>query len=219
MTAIDTPTARARSTSVAPVRPAGPRPERRPGRHLKPIERPSRPSRPSSPFVGARTRPAAPVLVGTGMVIVALFALAAMHALLIGGQIRLDDSQRAVASETEEIRALRLRVAELESPGRVLDAARERLGMVEPSEVGYLLPGTVDTGSDDKIRVAAAEPPPPPPEPEVADADSAEQAAVDETVDSDSQSEPSTDTASSGSEDSERPDAAPDAPIAGGGNE
>lgn len=231
MTAVDTP-ARARSTSIDPVRPAGPRPERRPGRHLKPVERPSR------PVAGGRTRPAAPVLVGTGMVIAALFALAAMHALLIGGQIRLDDSQRAVASETEEIRALRLRVAELESPGRVLDVARERLGMVEPGEVGYLLPGTVDTGSDERIRVAAAEPPPPPPEPELLDGDDAsspEQDAVDQATDVDDTSNTGN-TGNAGTGNADDPvdqetgtaqpdpsptetDAAPDAPVAEGGNE
>lgn len=220
MTAVDTP-ARARSTSIDPARPAGPRPERRPGRHLKPVERPSR------PVAGGRTRPAAPVLVGTGMVIAALFALAAMHALLIGGQIRLDDSQRAVASETEEIRALRLRVAELESPGRVLDVARERLGMVEPGEVGYLLPGTVDTGSDERIRVAAAEPPPPPPEPELLDGDEAsspEQDAVDQATDADADADAGADADADSSTAQPDPsptetDAAPDAPVAEGGNE
>lgn len=172
------------------------------------------------------------------MVIAALFALAAMHALLIGGQIRLDDSQRAVASETEEIRALRLRVAELESPGRVLDVARERLGMVEPGEVGYLLPGTVDTGSDERIRVAAAEPPPPPPEPELLDGDDAsspEQDAVDQATDVDDTSNTGN-TGNAGTGNADDPvdqetgtaqpdpsptetDAAPDAPVAEGGNE
>ncbi len=156
--------------------------------------------------------PAAPVLVGVGIVIVALFTLAAMHALLIGGQLRLDQSERAVASETEEIRALRLRVAELESPGRVLDVARDRLGMVEPSEVGYLLPGTIDTGDEEPVRVAPAETPPPP-EPEVAESVSAEQQAVDAT-DAENTSGDGADT-----ETTDRPDAAPDAPTAEGGSE
>ncbi|MGK2929339.1 MAG: FtsB family cell division protein [Acidimicrobiales bacterium] len=100
-----------------------------------------------------------PVLVGTGIVLSALFALAVMHALLIGGQIRTDDLQRAVASETEEIHRLRLRVAQLESPDRVLEVARDRLGMVPPTEVGYLLPTGVDTGDDALVRVEAAQTP------------------------------------------------------------
>lgn len=133
-----------------------PTPRRGSGRHLRPVPRP-----------GRHHSPAVPVLVGTGIVIVALFALAAMHALLIGGQLRLDGMQREVASESEEIRRLRLRVAELESPDRVLDAARDRLGMVLPDEVGYLLPATVDTGDDAPVTVEPAQAPPPAPVTEV----------------------------------------------------
>ncbi len=133
--------------------PAAPAPARRPraGRHLRPVARP----RP-------RRSPAVPVLVATGIVLAALFGLAVMHALLIGGQIHLDKMQRQAASETEEVRQLRLQVAELESPDRVLDAARTRLGMVEATDVGYLLPAGVDTGDDTLVRVDPAEPPPAP---------------------------------------------------------
>lgn len=137
--------------------PTRPEPDRRarPGRHLRPVEGPAR----------RRRSPAVPVLVGTGMVLLSLFALAVMHALLIGGQIRLDQFQREVAAEAEEVRQLRLRVAQLESPDRVLDVARERLGMVPPAEVGYLLPASVDIEQDAPVRVAAAERPAPDEEP------------------------------------------------------
>lgn len=124
---------------------------RRAQRHLRPVERPRR-----------RRSPAVPVLVGVGMVIASLFALAAMHALLISGQVRLDGMRRDVASEHEQIRRLELRMAELESPGRVLDAARERLGMVQPAEVGYLVPGEAGAQTDGVVRVAPAEAPPEP---------------------------------------------------------
>lgn len=140
----------------------------RPGRHLRPVPGPAR-----------RGSPAVPVLVGAGIVLVALFGLAVMHALLIGGQVRLDAMQRQVASETEEVRRLRLRVAELESPERVSDVARTRLGMVDPDEIGYLLPVGVETGSDDPVRVAAATRPEPEPEPPVAEAESGADADVD----------------------------------------
>ncbi len=133
-----------------PAAPA-PAPRTRPGRHLRPVGRPA-----------PRRSPAVPVLVATGIVLAALFGLAVMHALLIGGQIHLDKMQRQAASETEEVRQLRLQVAELESPDRVLDVARTRLGMVEATEVGYLLPAGVDTGDDTLVRVDPAEPPPPP---------------------------------------------------------
>lgn len=122
----------------------------RPGRHLRPVEGPSR-----------RRSPAVPVLVGVGMVLLSLFGLAVMHALLIGGQIQLDKTQREVAAEAEEVRRLRLRVAELESPDRVLEVARDRLGMVPAAEVGYLLPDGVDVGDGTLLRVAAAEAPGP----------------------------------------------------------
>ena len=126
---------------VAPAR----RPEHRRGQHLRPVERP-RPKR----------SPAVPALVGVGMVIVALLGLAGMHAVLIGGQVRLDAMRGDVAAETEAIRRLELRVAELESPDRVLDAARDRLGMVLPTEVGYLLPVGLDGVPAEPVRVEPA---------------------------------------------------------------
>lgn len=155
------------------ARPSAPRPRpslrpvRRPGRRLGLVERP-----------GARRSPAVPALVAVGIVITALLALAVMHALLIGGQVRLDALRRDVASETEAIRRLELRVAELESPGRVLDVARDRLGMVQPAEVGYLLPVGVDGGPEEPVRVEPAVAPPPEP----LASESAEQAEVDEAV-------------------------------------
>jgi hypothetical protein len=90
------------------------------------------------------------------MVIVALLGLAGMHAVLIGGQVRLDAMRGDVAAETEAIRRLELRVAELESPDRVLDVARDRLGMVLPTEVGYLLPVGLDGVPAEPVRVEPA---------------------------------------------------------------
>jgi cell division protein FtsB len=158
-------------TAVLPARGARVAPQRRPaGRHLKPVERPA-----------PRRSAAVPALVGVAMVIGALLALAVMHALLIGGQVRLDGMHRDIAAETESIRRLELRVAELESPDRVLDVARERLGMVQPAEVGYLLPVGVEGGPDVPVRVAVAEAPEPEPL-DVATATSAEQAEVEQAL-------------------------------------
>lgn len=185
--------------ALAPdLRPAQPRPSRRTGEHLRPVGRRA-----------PRRAPAIPILVGTGIVISALFALAVMHALLIGGQIRLDDMQREVASETEEIRRLRLAVAELEAPERVLDAARSRLGMVQPAEVGYLAPAGVETGEEERTRVAPAEVPPVDAELEAPLMD--EGPAGDETVDETTDEGPSGDATTE--------DDAADAPVAGGGDE
>lgn len=166
-------------TAVLPTAGARPAPERRPehrrGSHLRPVERP-RPKR----------SPAVPALVGVGIVITALLGLAVMHALLIGGQVRLDAMRSDVDSESEAIRRLELRVAELESPDRVLDVARDRLGMVQPTEVGYLLPASVEIPGAEPARVEAATAPAPEP---VAEVTSAEQAEVDGAVESESESE------------------------------
>ena len=187
--------------SLAPER--APRPRRRPP-ELRPVGRP-----------GARRSPAVPVLVGAGIVIAALFALAVMHALLIGGQLQLDGMQREVASETEEIRRLRLQVAELEAPHRVLAVARERLGMVQPAEVGYLAPAGVQTGADARVRVEPAE------APVEVDAEAAEAAAGEDVEDVEDVEDRSATPA--GDAEDEAPAAtaepAPDAPVAGGGDE
>lgn len=140
------------SAALAIELPASPaRPARR-ERHLRSVE-PTRRRR-------RRRGPAVPVLVATGIVIVALFALAFMHALLINGQLRLDEARRQIEIEAEEVRVRQLEVAQLEAPDRVLDAARDRLGMVVPDEVGYLLPVGVDSAVDEPVRVAPATVPP-----------------------------------------------------------
>jgi len=153
------------------------------------------------------------VIVGAGIVIVALFALAAMHALLIGGQLRLDDLRREQASESEEVRRLRLRVAELEAPDRVLEVARDRLGMVDPGEVGYLLPVGVPGGEEGPVRVEPATAPPPPPPPVTAPA-SPEQQEVDAGLTGPPLTEAEQDAATSGDDPSQGATDVEDAPEA-----
>lgn len=182
-------------TAVVPAPGSRPAPERRPehrrGSHLRPVDRP-RPKR----------SPAVPALVGVGIVITALLGLAVMHALLIGGQVRLDAMRSDVASESEAIRRLELRVAELESPDRVLDVARDRLGMVQPTEVGYLLPASVEIPGAEPVRVEAATAPVPDP---VAEVTSDEQAEVDDVVEADADTDAATDTDTDASAASDEP--------------
>jgi cell division protein FtsL len=71
---------------------------------------------------------------------VGLFALVASHVVLTQGQFRLDRLQSRAAAEQARYERLRLRVAELEAPSRVVAAAQERLGMVPPPGVTYLSP-------------------------------------------------------------------------------
>lgn len=71
--------------------------------------------------------------------IASLFGVVVCHAVLVSGQGRLDGLQQQVAEEQTRYQALRLDVAELEAPGRIVAAAQE-LGMVSPAEITYLTP-------------------------------------------------------------------------------
>jgi len=86
------------------------------------------------------------MLVAGGVLVVAsLFGVVVCHALLVSGQGRLDGLQQQVAEEQSRYQALRLQVAELESPSRVVEVAQGRLGMVSPAEITYLTPVAIQT--------------------------------------------------------------------------
>jgi cell division protein FtsL len=70
------------------------------------------------------------------------FALVVAQALLVQGQQRLDGLDERISTATEAQQELRLRVAELESPARVV-AAASALGMVPPEHVTYLTPSPI----------------------------------------------------------------------------
>lgn len=124
-------------------------------RHLRPVrEEPGRnhaPPRRRSVFGLTRKGTALCVLVFVGML-----SLAAFHAVLVQGQIRLDGLDEAVAAQQEEYHRARLEVARLEAPERVVQEAMTRLGMVAPTEVVHLTPAEahhdgppVDPAADD----------------------------------------------------------------------
>lgn len=69
-----------------------------------------------------------------------LLALAAFNAMLVSGQGRLDGLERRVAEAQSAYSTMRLRVAELEAPERIVQAAQQRLGMHLPDDVHYLTP-------------------------------------------------------------------------------
>jgi hypothetical protein len=112
-------------------------PERLPGNergrpgHLRVVRPDERPRRRLSPAVG---------VIGTVVLFVLLLALAGAHTLLVQSQIRLDDLSEQVGAEQARYQELRLRVAELESPGRIVSVAQDRIGMVEPEQLVYLTP-------------------------------------------------------------------------------
>jgi cell division protein FtsL len=76
-------------------------------------------------------------LIGIG-----LFATVAFHVVLTQNQFRLDHLTDRATDEQARYQRLRLQVAELESPSRIVDAAQHQLGMVQPPSVVYLTPTT-----------------------------------------------------------------------------
>ncbi len=88
----------------------------------------------------------------------ALFGLVTSHVALTQGQFRLEDMRAKAGVEQARYERLRLEVAELESPGRIVAAAQERLGMVSPPGITYLSPiGPVSDVAADEADEAAAE--------------------------------------------------------------
>ncbi|MBV9040013.1 MAG: hypothetical protein JOZ68_03360 [Acidimicrobiia bacterium] len=88
----------------------------------------------------ARQRRARRVVVLTGVAIAAaLFGVVAFHVVLTQNELAIQHLQSRADAASVKQQQLRLQVAELESPERVVDAA-QKLGMVPPVTVHYLSP-------------------------------------------------------------------------------
>ncbi|MCU1462186.1 MAG: hypothetical protein JWO37_2261 [Acidimicrobiales bacterium] len=74
------------------------------------------------------------------VVVAGLFGAVFFHVLLTQGQLQLDRIQTRAAAEHARNERLRLEVAELQSPERIVAAAQQQLGMVPPASVTYLSP-------------------------------------------------------------------------------
>lgn len=72
-------------------------------------------------------------------VFLGLFALAAMHSLVVQAQFELDRVDQAVSDRRSQIEERRVEVARLESPAAVV-AAAEAIGMVPAADRAYLMP-------------------------------------------------------------------------------
>jgi cell division protein FtsL len=103
---------------------------------------------------GARRRTSFKLTPKTGVTLTvlmfgALFGVAVSHALLIQSQIKLDEMDKDAADEQARYEQNRADVAELESPDRIIAAARD-LGMVDPAETVWLTPDeAADAGVTD----------------------------------------------------------------------
>ena len=117
-----------------------PEPRQEPGRSRPPLRvvpdgwRSPRVRRRRARFFGLLAAVAAGVLV---------LSLVAFHVVLTQGQLQLERLQDRATVEDARRQRLRLEVAELESPQRVVAAAQQRLGMVPPPGVHYLSPSGV----------------------------------------------------------------------------
>jgi cell division protein FtsL len=90
----------------------------------------------------AARRRRAGLLVTLASVVVAgsLFGVTAFHTVLVADQGDIDALNRLVAEQEARYERLRLQVAELESPERIVREATERLGMVPAADIVYLTP-------------------------------------------------------------------------------
>jgi cell division protein FtsL len=68
-----------------------------------------------------------------------IFGAAAFHVLLVQSQFRLDRIQAKATVEQRHYERLRLEVSHLAAPERIVEEAKQRLGMVVPPAVSYLL--------------------------------------------------------------------------------
>jgi cell division protein FtsL len=126
------------ATRLAPARPTrAPRPEAAPApaerRHLRVV-----PPGYLSPRARQRRARLLVVLIG-GAIAAALFGVVAFHVVLTQNQLDIQHLQAEADAASVKQQQLRLQVAQLESPERVVDAA-QKLGMVPPATVRYLSP-------------------------------------------------------------------------------
>ena len=61
-----------------------------------------------------------------------LLTLAAFHSVVVSGQFEFDQLQQRLEDGHKRAQVLRAEVARLESPGRILEVAGGRLGLVSP---------------------------------------------------------------------------------------
>ncbi len=121
---------------TAPVR----APERPARRSSAPATRPEAPHRPHLTVVAPaprRSRAGLRAAVTLVVVFLALFLNAVCHTVLVSGQQQLDSLNREVEASQQRNQRLRLEVAGLESPNRIV-AAASRAGMVVPDQTHWL---------------------------------------------------------------------------------
>jgi cell division protein FtsL len=88
----------------------------------------------------APDRPLRLALVASAILTVGtIFGAAIFHVLLIQSEFRLDGINKEASKEEARYGKLRLDVAQLSAPERIVATAQQRLGMVVPPQVAYLM--------------------------------------------------------------------------------
>lgn len=133
-------------------RPHAPDPERR--SLLRAVDRtpPVRPVRP------AADRRRLGLVLGALLFALALAGNVSVHTSATQGQFDLERLRTSARQKETAYQQLRLRVAEMEAPQRIVDRAHQ-MGMIEPAKVTYLTP-TAKTSIDDPAA-AKSDPVPP----------------------------------------------------------
>lgn len=98
-----------------------------------------------------RTRARRLTTAGIAVFAIAVFGLVAAHVALAQGQFQLEHIEAEAERQQSRYEELRLRVAEMESPARVVAAATD-LGLVHPENVTYLAP---DVGDRPEVEAPA----------------------------------------------------------------
>ncbi len=132
-----TPGPAAAATATASARRPAPAPLTRPQPARRP---PLRIVSPPDPDARARRRRRLLAGVLAGLACAGLFAIVGVRVLLAQGQPTVDRLESQLTEAQTENQRLRLDVARLESPSRIVSEARSRLGMVPPATVVYLPP-------------------------------------------------------------------------------
>jgi len=124
----------ATATAPAPARSPRSEPRRRP-----PLEvvRPT-PRRSRIGLIG---------VVGTLALFAILFALVLFQTLVVQNQARLDRLDSQIRDQQAHYQQLRLQVAQLEAPSRIVEVATDKLGMVPPPGTSYLTPSATDAAA------------------------------------------------------------------------
>ncbi|HUR77225.1 MAG TPA: hypothetical protein VMZ22_04695 [Acidimicrobiales bacterium] len=84
------------------------------------------------------------------------FGVAVSQVIVAQNQDRLDKLNRRLDAEQTRYERLRYQLAELESPDRVVAAAHERLGMVEPTKINYVAPVASDNDATEQVEATDA---------------------------------------------------------------